>query len=135
MFVSNLHTGKMSRKKLGIWAMFTHRRSSHRRCSVRKGVLTRNFGKFTGKHLCQSLLFNKVAGVKPATLIKRDSDTGFFSVNFAKFLRTPIFPEHFHATASYRSLLVFSNTTKKVNPIFMKHGFLLPIVHIQSVWK
>ena len=36
-------------------------RSSHQRCSVRKGVL-RNFTKFTGKHLCQSLFFNKVAG-------------------------------------------------------------------------
>ena len=32
-------------------------RSSHRRCSVGKGVL-RNFTKFTGKHLCQSLYFN-----------------------------------------------------------------------------
>ena len=30
-------------------------RSSHRRCSVRKGVL-RTFAKFTGKHLCQGLL-------------------------------------------------------------------------------
>ena len=29
-----------------------------------KGVL-RNFAKFTGKHLCQSLFFNKVAGLKP----------------------------------------------------------------------
>ena len=37
-------------------------RSSHWRCSVRKGVL-RNLAKFTGKHLCQSLLFNKVAGL------------------------------------------------------------------------
>ena len=36
-------------------------RSSHRRCSVRKDVL-RNFGKFSGKHLCQSLFFNKIAG-------------------------------------------------------------------------
>ena len=36
-------------------------RSNHRWCSVRKGVL-RNFAKFTGKHLCQSLFFNKVAG-------------------------------------------------------------------------
>ena len=36
-------------------------RSSHRRCSVRKGVLI-NFAKFAGKHLCQSLFFNKVAG-------------------------------------------------------------------------
>ena len=31
-------------------------RSSHQRCSVRKGVL-RNLAKFTGKHLCQSSLF------------------------------------------------------------------------------
>ena len=35
-------------------------RSSHRRCSVRKGVL-RNFAKFIGKHLCQGLFFNEVA--------------------------------------------------------------------------
>ena len=34
-------------------------KSSHKRCSVKKGVL-RNFAKFTGKHLCQSLFFNKV---------------------------------------------------------------------------
>ena len=33
------------------------------RCSVRKGVL-RNFEKFTGKHLCQSLFLNKVAGLR-----------------------------------------------------------------------
>ena len=37
-------------------------RSSHWRYSVKKGVL-KNFAKFTGKNLCQSLLFNKVAGV------------------------------------------------------------------------
>ena len=36
-------------------------RSSHWMCSVRKGVL-RNFAKFTGKHLWQSLFFNKVTG-------------------------------------------------------------------------
>ena len=29
----------------------------------KKGAL-RNFAKFTGKHLCQSLFFNKVAGLK-----------------------------------------------------------------------
>ena len=32
-------------------------RSSHWSCSVRKGVL-RNFTKFTGKHLCQNLVFH-----------------------------------------------------------------------------
>ena len=36
-------------------------RSSHQRCSVKNGV-HRNFVKSTGKCLCQSLFFNKVAG-------------------------------------------------------------------------
>ena len=36
-------------------------RSSHRKCSVRKDVL-KTFAKFTEKHLCQSLFFNKVVG-------------------------------------------------------------------------
>ena len=48
------------------WRIFlepskTLSRSNHKRCLVRKGVL-RNFAKFTAKHLCQSLFFNKVAG-------------------------------------------------------------------------
>ena len=34
------------------------------KCSVKKGVLE-NFTKFTGKHLCWSLFFNKVAGLRP----------------------------------------------------------------------
>ena len=37
-------------------------KSSHQRCSEQKGV-PRNFTKFTGKHLCQSLFLNKVAGL------------------------------------------------------------------------
>ena len=53
-------------------------RSSHQRCSVRKGVL-RNFTNFTGKQLHQSLFFNKVAGLRHRC----------FPVNFMKFLRTP----------------------------------------------
>ena len=45
-------------------------RSSHQRCSVKKGVL-RNLAKFTGKHLCQSLYFDNVAGLRAATLLKQ----------------------------------------------------------------
>ena len=44
-------------------------RSSHQRCSVNKAVY-KNFAKFAGKHLCWSLFFNKVAGLR---LKKRDS--------------------------------------------------------------
>ena len=42
--------------------MMTLSRSNHQSCSVRKGVL-RNFTKFTGKHMYQSLFFNKAAGL------------------------------------------------------------------------
>ena len=56
--------------------------------SVKKGVL-RNFAKFTGKHLWQSLFLSKVAGLRPATLFKKDFGTGVFLWIFAKFLRTP----------------------------------------------
>ena len=52
-------------------------RSSHQRCSMKKGVL-RNFTKFTGKHLCQTLFFSKVAGFRPATFLKRGSGTSVF---------------------------------------------------------
>ena len=62
-------------------------RSSSRRYSLRKGAL-RNFTKFKGKHLCQSLFFNKVAGLKPATLLKKRLLHRCFPVNFANFLRT-----------------------------------------------
>ena len=37
-------------------------KSSRPEVLSKKGVL-RNFTKFTGKHLCQSLFFNKVAGI------------------------------------------------------------------------
>ena len=57
-------------------------------CSVRKGVL-RYFTKFTGKNLCQSLFFTKVAGPRPATLLKKRLWHRCFPVNFAKFLRIP----------------------------------------------
>ena len=52
------------------------------------------FAKFTGKHLCQSLFFNKVAGLRPATLFKKRLWHRCFPVNFAKFLKTPFLTEH-----------------------------------------
>ena len=54
----------------------------------KKGVL-RNFVKFTGKDQCQGLFFNKVAGLRPATLPKKRFWHRRFPVNFAKFLRIP----------------------------------------------
>ena len=47
----------------------------------KKGVY-KDFAKFTGKHLCRSIFFNK---------IEKDTPTHLFSVNLAKFLKTPFF--------------------------------------------
>ena len=49
----------------------------------KKGVF-KNFAKFTGKHLCWSLFSNKVAGWKPAMLLKKRLWHMFFPVIFAK---------------------------------------------------
>ena len=69
-------------------------RSSHR--------VLRNFAKFIGKQLCQSLFINKVAGLRPATLLKKKLRHRCFPVNFAKFLGTT-----FLENTSGRLLLYF----------------------------
>ena len=56
-----------------------------------KKCVLKNFSKFTGKHLRQSLYFNKVASFRPATLLKKRLWHRCFPVNFAKFLRTPFY--------------------------------------------
>ena len=68
----------------------------------KKGVF-RNFTRFTGKHLCQSLFFNKVAGLRPTTLVNKRLQNRYFPVNSVKFLRTPF----------YRTPLVAASITPK----------------------
>ena len=63
-------------------------RSSRSEVFCEKDFLT-NFTKFTGKDLCQGLFFNKVAGLRPATLLKKRLWHRCFPANFAKFTRTP----------------------------------------------
>ena len=68
-------------------------RSSRPEVFCTKGVL-KNFAKFTRKHLCQGLFFNKVADLRPATLLKKRLWHRRFPVDFEKNLRTPFFTEH-----------------------------------------
>ena len=67
-------------------------RSSHRRCSVREGVLG-IFSKLTRKHMCQSLFFKKIVGLSE-TLEK------VFSCEFCEISKNTFFTEHLWATAS-----------------------------------
>ena len=59
-----------------------------------KSVL-RNFAKFTRKHLFQSLFFDKVAGQRPAALLKMRLRRRCFPENFVKSLKALYFIEHF----------------------------------------
>ena len=84
-----------------VWAPCLHfrrwYRSSHPRCSIKKAVF-KIFAIFTGKQLCWSL-FLIICSV-PATLLKRDSNTGVFLWILQKFLGAPFFIEHLRTTVS-----------------------------------
>ena len=58
------------------------------------GVLLKRCSQKFRKHLCQSLFFNKVTGLRRGTLLKKRLWHRCFPVNFAKFVRTSFFTEH-----------------------------------------
>ena len=62
--------------------------SSHCRFSVEKGIL-KNLKNFTGKHLFWSIFLIKLQALA-CNFIKKRLQHRFFSVKFAKLLRTPI---------------------------------------------
>ena len=66
---------------------------THRQKQLSRGALQKraNFTKTTGKHSCQSLSFNKAAGFRPATLLKKRLRHKHPPVNSVKSPRTPSF--------------------------------------------
>ena len=96
-------------------AMISNDKSSHCACSVRKGVL-RNFGKFSGKHLYQSLFLNKVEGLN-LQLFKKE----ILSLEH-------LFKENLRASAS---ALTYKKITKK-NLIILKKYVLISSQVINS---
>ena len=71
---------------------------------MKKGVL-RNFAKFAGKHLCQSLIFNKVVGVslffnflisfqpQACNFVKKETLAQVFSCEFCEICKNLFFIE------------------------------------------
>ena len=88
--------------------MFSPYRSCRPEVFCKKSV-PKYFAKFTGKHLCQSLFFHKVLGLRPATLLKKRPRRRCFPVKFAKILRTPFLIEHLR--------WLFLSLGKILNPI------------------
>ena len=92
-----------------LYFRYRNNRSSHPRCSVKKGVL-RNFTKFTGKHLCQSLFFNKVAVLSPATLLKKRLWHRCFPLNFLEVSKNTCSREQLQTAASeIRKYTIYGN--------------------------
>ena len=78
---------------------------------------------FTGKHLCQSLFFNNVAGLRHRC----------FPVNFAKFLRAPFPTEHLQWLLLFMSGLKYDYKIicGKSNPFF----FHEKVVCLTLTWR
>ena len=92
-------------------------RSSHQRCSIEMGVFN-NFTKCTEKYLCQALFFDKVAGLRPATLLKKRLWHRCFPVNFVKFLRT----------------LFLQNNSERLLPNYSVNDFDVPSLKTQLLF-
>ena len=111
-------------------------RSNHQKCSVKKGVL-RNFAKFTGKHLYQSLFFNKVSG-GACNFLKKETLTQVFSCEFCEISMNIFLTEHLWATASeafWKSNIwdkVFKSELSKFFKDYLPRNLLGPLFNTLS---
>ena len=80
----------------------------------KKGVL-KYFAKFTGKHLCQGLYFNKGARLRPASLFKKETLVQVFSCEFCEIFENTFFIEHLRWL-----LLVLKIFTTFINVLYQK---------------
>ena len=90
-----------------------------------KGVL-RNFAKFTWKHLYQSLFFDKVAGPRLVTLLKKRLWHRCFLVNCVKFLKMHYRKTWFHVNGVnnyFIILCIFPNISFWRQSIFFPSFF------------
>ena len=74
--------------------------------------IPRNFAKFTGKHLCQSLFLNKVAGLRSETLLKERPWHRCFFSEFCENSKSTLFHRTPLVAASGRTTFWNHKTTK-----------------------
>ena len=87
-------------------------RSSRRRCSVKKGVLKN----CAGKHLCWSLFLIKLQAFRPATLLKRDSNTSGFLYEIDEILQNTYFEEHLRMAVFVLTVLTMRDVFRRIQP-------------------
>ena len=76
------------------------------------------FAKFTGKHLCQSFSFNKVAGLRPKTcnFIKKETLSQVFTCQFCEISKNAFFHR-----APYIGNSIFKNNLSCFTPQGSRH--------------
>ena len=99
------------------------------------GVL-KNFAIYTRKHLCWSLLFNKVAGLRPAILIKKRLQHKCFLANIGKsFYRvTPVAASKTRQFLLYLCYVLFSKPFKVFFPSAEIYRKILPCHKGYTLW-
>ena len=93
-------------------------RSSHSQVFFRRVVL-KNFASFKEKHLCWSLFLIQLQTLRPATLSKRDFNTGVFLWNWRSFFMNSFF----YRTPPVAASVVFA--PKQRNIQCYNHNFWL----------
>ena len=91
----------------------------------------KNFTKFTGKHLCWSLFYNKVTGMRFGILLKKRLNIMCFLVDFVNFLRAPplVACQKLTASRSNASSKSFSLLSVYCRSLSNLHKF------VAAIWK
>ena len=116
---STFHIERSASSELVSFRTFS--RSSHLEGFCKKGDL-RNFAKFTGKHLCQSPFFNKVAG-QACRLIKKETLVQVFSCEFCEVskntfsYRTPPLTASAWRGSVKKVILEISQNSEEINSL------------------
>ena len=105
---------QVDEKKLFHTSCFIYR-SSRPEVFCKKGVL-RNFAKFTGKHLCQRLFLNNVAGLRPnaCNFIEKETLPLVFSCEFHEISKNTFLHRAPLVAASTYTLPSFSKNTLRL---------------------
>ena len=80
-----------------------------------KKCVLKNFAKFTGKHLCQSLFFHNVAGLSYVSNFTKKETLAAFSCGLCKKIsQNTYFKDDLQTTVSESSYVTASNDTCSV---------------------
>ena len=83
-------------------------------------VSRKNFGNFTGKHLCWNLFLIKLLAFRPSNLLKK-TPTRVFSCETCKIFKNAYFPEHLWTIASDPSKFIFARYLNVIAKSFVSN--------------